>query len=101
MSQQAICGTLFATATIKITHILESLHFFLESNYKLVPLVLWQNAANYDVVDMIIWLKKIKKQNNVMVPCSSKEDQILRIWYFGATTPNSDLILTITWPTKK
>ena len=62
MSQQAICGTLFATATIKITHILESLHFFLESNYKLVPLVLWQNAANYDVVDMIIWLKKIKKQ---------------------------------------
>ena len=32
-----------------------------------------------------------KKQNIVTVPCSSRKDEILIIWYFHATTPNSNL----------
>ena len=32
-----------------------------------------------------------KKQNIATVPRSSRKDQILTIWHFHATTPNSDL----------
>ena len=32
-----------------------------------------------------------KKKNVVTVPCSSRKDQILTIWHFHVTTPNSDL----------
>ena len=32
-----------------------------------------------------------KEQNIATVPRSSRKDQILTIWHFHATTPNSDL----------
>ena len=67
------------------------LHWFWTSSIKKAHI--WQNAVSHDVVKMTIWLKKIekKKQNIVTVPCSPRKDQILRIWYFHATIPNSDL----------
>ena len=32
-----------------------------------------------------------KKQNIVTVPCSSRKDEILIIWYFHATTINNNM----------
>ena len=50
---------------------------------------------------MIIQLKKIKKQNIVTVLCSSRIDQILTIWHFHTTTPNSDLNINNNMANKK
>ena len=37
-------------------------------------------------------IEENKKNNNIItVPCSSKKDQLLTIWHFHTTTPNSDL----------
>ena len=53
------------------------------------------SLKNYHLVE------ENKKQNIVTVPCSPKKDQILTIWHFHATTPNSDLNINNNMANKK
>ena len=62
---------------------------------------IWQNVANLGVFKNYHLVEENKKKQNIVVSRSSRKAQISTIWYFHATTPNSDLNINNNMTNKK